>query len=102
MGIPSFYARDPDEAALFALQEPGRIHAVLISSQTNPRDVERIAQQVANQSQGNRPSIVVVGETFDPAVIADLQQKGPIWSLRIPFDDAELSFEARHGDHEGK
>ena len=94
MGIPSFYARDPDEGALFALQEPGRIRALLISSEMNPRDVERIAQQVANQSQGDRPSIVVVGETFDPAAIADLQQKGPVWSLRIPFDDAELSFVA--------
>jgi hypothetical protein len=94
MGIPSYYARDPDEAMLFALQEPGRIRAVLVSSETNSSDVERVAQQVANQSQGNRPSIVVVGEKFDPAVIADLQQKSPVWSLRIPFDDAELRFVA--------
>jgi Tfp pilus assembly protein PilZ len=94
MGIPSYYARDPDEGILFALQEPGRIGALLVSSETSPSDVERIAQQVANQSQGDRPSVVVVGEKFDPAVITDLQQKGPVWSLRIPFDDAELNFVA--------
>ncbi len=94
MGIPSYYARDPDEAVLFALQEPGRIRAILVSSETNPDDVERVAQQISTQLQGDRPSIVVVGEKFDPAVIADLQQKGPVWSLRIPFDDAELNFVA--------
>jgi Tfp pilus assembly protein PilZ len=37
---------------------------------------------------------VVVGEKFDAAIVAGLQQKGPVWSLRIPFDDAELSFVA--------
>jgi Tfp pilus assembly protein PilZ len=94
MGIPSYYARNPDEAVLFALQEPGRIRAILVSSETNPDDVERVAQQISTQLQGDRPSIVVVGEKFDPAVIADLQQKGPVWSLRIPFDDAELNFVA--------
>ena len=94
MGIPSYYARYPDEGILFALQEPDRIGALLVSSETSPSDVERIAQQVANQSQGDRPSVVVVGEKFDPAVITDLQQKGPVWSLRIPFDDAELNFVA--------
>jgi Tfp pilus assembly protein PilZ len=94
MGIPSYYARDPDEGLLFALQEPGRIRALLISSETDPRDVERIAKQVAKQSHGDRPSIVVVGEKFDPAVITDLQHKSPVWSLRIPFDDAELNFVA--------
>ena len=52
MGIPSYYARDPDEGILFALQEPGRIRALLVSSETDPRDVERVAQQVATQSQG--------------------------------------------------
>jgi Tfp pilus assembly protein PilZ len=59
-----------------------------------PNDVERIAQQVANQLEGVRPSIVVVGEQFDLAAITDLQHKGPVWSLRIPFDDAELNFVA--------
>jgi hypothetical protein len=94
MGIPSYYARDPDEGVLFALQEPGRIRALFVSSETSPRDVERIAQQVADQLQGVRPSIVVVGEKFDSEIIADLQEKSPVWSLRIPFDDAELSFVA--------
>jgi Tfp pilus assembly protein PilZ len=37
---------------------------------------------------------VVVGEEFDSDVIAELQGKGPVWSLRIPFDDAELGFVA--------
>jgi diguanylate cyclase (GGDEF)-like protein len=92
MGIPSYYARDPDEGVLFALQEPGRIHALLVSSETDPRDVERVAQQIADQSQGNRPSLVVVGEKFDPTAITNLQHEGPVWSLRIPFDDAELNF----------
>jgi Tfp pilus assembly protein PilZ len=94
MGIPSYYARGPDEGILFALQEPGRIRALLVSSETDARDVERVAQQVAAQSQGDRPSIVVVGEKFDSAAITDLQRKGPVWSLRIPFDDAELNFVA--------
>ena len=94
MGIPSYYARDPDEAVLFALQEPGRIRALFVSSEANPRDVERIAQQVANLSDGQRPSIVVVGEKFDSAVIAQLRGRSSVWSLRIPFDDAELSFVA--------
>jgi hypothetical protein len=94
MGIPSYYARGTDEGLLFAIQEPGRIGALLVSSETDPSEVELVAQQVANQSQGDRPSIVVVGEKFDPAVITDLQQKGPVWSLRIPFDDAELTFVA--------
>jgi diguanylate cyclase (GGDEF)-like protein len=94
MGIPSYYAREPDEGVLFALQEPGRIRALFVSSETTSPDVERIAQQVAEQLQGDRPSIVVVGEEFDSDVIAELQGKGPVWSLRIPFDDAELGFVA--------
>ena len=92
MGIPSYYARDPDEGVLFALQEPGRICALLVSSEANSSDVERVAQQIASQSKGDRPSVVVVGEKFDPTVITDLQHRGPVWSLRIPFDDAELNF----------
>jgi len=92
MGIPSYYARNPEEGVLFALQEPGRIGALLVSSEVNSSDVERVAQHVASQSNEIRPSIVVVGEKFDPAVIADLQLQGPVWSLRIPFDDAELNF----------
>jgi diguanylate cyclase (GGDEF)-like protein len=94
MGIPSYYARDPDEGALFALQEPGRIRALFVSSEINPRDVERIAQQIADQTQGRRPSIVVVGEKFDPGFISKLREKSSVWSLRIPFDDPELSFVA--------
>ena len=94
MGIPSYYARDLDEGVLFALQEPGRIRALFVSSEMNPRDIERVAQQVANQSQGDRPSIVVIGEKFDPVAISDLQHRGSVWSLRIPFDDAELNFVA--------
>jgi len=94
MGIPSYYARDPDEGVLFALQEPGRIRALFVSSETNSHDVERVAQQVADQLQEDRPSIVVVGEKFDSDVIAELQDKGPVWSLRIPFDDTELGFVA--------
>jgi Tfp pilus assembly protein PilZ len=35
---------------------------------------------------------VVVGEKFDPTVIGGLQHEGPVWSLRMPFDDAELNF----------
>ncbi len=105
MGILSYYARGPDEGILFALQEPGRIRALLVSSETDARDVERVAQQVAAQSQGDRPSIVVVGEKFDSAAITDLQRKGPVWSLRIPFDDAELNFVAdaalSHGSDQG-
>jgi EAL domain-containing protein (putative c-di-GMP-specific phosphodiesterase class I) len=92
MGIPSYYARDPDEAVLFALQEPGRIRALLVSSEASPSDVERVALQVANQSQGERPAIVVVGDKFDSAAISSLQDKAPVWSLRMPFDDAELNF----------
>jgi Tfp pilus assembly protein PilZ len=94
MGIPSYYARDPDEGVLFALQEPGRIRAIFVSSEANFHDVERIAQQIAEQLHGDRPSIVVVGEKFDSNIIAEIQEKGPVWSLRIPFDDEELGFVA--------
>jgi diguanylate cyclase (GGDEF)-like protein len=94
MGIPSYYARDPDEGVLFALQEPGRIRALFVSSETNAHDIERIVQQIAEQLQGDRPSVVVIGEKFDSDVIAELQGKSPVWSLRIPFDDEELRFVA--------
>jgi len=94
MGIPSYYARDPDEGALFALQEAGRICALFVSSAMRPRNVEAISQQVADRREGRRPSIVVVGEKFDAASIAQLRKQGSVWSLRIPFDDAELRFVA--------
>jgi len=94
MGIAAYYARDPDEGALFALQEAWRICALFVSSETLPRDVERISQQVADRGQGARPSIVVVGEKFDADSIAKLRKHGSVWSLRIPFDDAELRFVA--------
>ncbi len=92
MGIPSYYARDTDEAVLFAHQEPGRIRALFVSSQTDHQAIERVAREIAELSSGERPSIVIVGEKFDSSVIAGLRRNGPIWSLRIPFDDAELSF----------
>ncbi|HXV37694.1 MAG TPA: EAL domain-containing protein, partial [Myxococcota bacterium] len=94
MGIPSYYARDPDEGVLFAHQEPGRIRALFVSSETPREVIERIASEIAELCDGERPSIVMVGEKFDATAIAELRQKTSIWSLRIPFDDAELSFVA--------
>ncbi len=93
MGIPSFYARDPDEGVLFAAQEPDRIHALFVSSETSPQEVDLVAHQIAALSMaGEQPSIVVVGEELDPETVASLRRGGSIWSLQIPFDDAELSF----------
>ncbi|MBW2543628.1 MAG: EAL domain-containing protein [Deltaproteobacteria bacterium] len=94
MGIPSYYARDFDEGVLFTLQEPGRIRALFVSTEARSGDIERVAQQVADQLQGDRPSIVIVGEKFDSDVVAELREKSPVWSLRMPFDDAELAFVA--------
>ncbi len=94
MGISSYYARDADEGVLFALQEGGRIRALLVSSEADPQEVDRVALQVAGRLGRQRPSIVVVGEKFEPAAISELQRKGAVWSLRIPFDDTELKFVA--------
>jgi len=92
MGARAFYARDADEGVLFAAQEPGRIHALFVSSMASLPKVERVAHQIAAVAEGQQPSIVVVGEEFDSDDVASLQRGRAIWSLRVPFDDAELRF----------
>ena len=92
MGARAFYARDADEGVLFAAQEPGRIHALFVSATTDLAKVERVAHQIAAVSEGQQPSIVVVGEEFDSDFVESLQRGRAIWSLRVPFDDAELRF----------
>jgi Tfp pilus assembly protein PilZ len=92
MGARAFYARDADEGVLFAAQEPGRIHALFVSSTTSVAKMERVANQIAAVSEGQQPSIVIVGEELDSDAVENLQRGRSIWLLRVPFDDAELRF----------
>jgi diguanylate cyclase (GGDEF)-like protein/PAS domain S-box-containing protein len=92
MGARAFYARDADEGVLFAGQEPGRIHALFVSSTIQLSKVERVANQIAAVSEGQQPSIVIVGDEPDSALVKGLQRGRAIWSLRIPFDDVDLRF----------
>ena len=43
-------------------------------------------------AEGKQPAIVIIGEQFDEDTVASLQRSRAIWSLRVPFDDAELRY----------
>jgi diguanylate cyclase (GGDEF)-like protein len=92
LGTHALYARDADEGVLFAAQEPGRIHALFVSSKSGIAEVERVAHQIAAVSEGAQPSIVIVGDQIEPDAVASLQRGRSIWCLRTPFDDSELRF----------
>ena len=90
LGIDTSYAKDRDEAILWAQQEAERIHAVLFPSSVDMNDVAAVLRQIASQASGVPPSLVVIGECPDDAAVAHLRKSGVQWALWEPFDESAL------------
>jgi hypothetical protein len=90
LGIDTSYAKDPDEAFLWAQQEAGRIRAILFAPGIDIHDVMTLATQVATRAQMEPPNLIVIGARPEDEVVDRLRKGGVQWALWEPYDESAL------------
>jgi hypothetical protein len=91
-GIDPLFASDLDEAHLLSLQESGRVGALVVPGSLPLDRVDLLLDRVAPQLWAGAEAVVVVGPPEDRAEVRALRDRGIRWTLREPYDAAELRF----------
>ena len=91
-GIDALYASDPDEAHLLALQESGRIGALVVQGSLAVDELDTLLERIGPQLWAGPASVVVVGPPTDRGALRALQDRSLSWALREPYDAAEFRF----------
>lgn len=91
-GIDPLYANDVDEVHLMALQETGRVGALVVPGALSLATLDVLIDRIAPQLWAGAQSVVVVGPPDDRAVLRELKDRGISWVLREPYDASEFRF----------
>jgi hypothetical protein len=91
-GIDPLYASDPDEAHLLALQETGRVGALIVPGTLPLPLLDVLIDRIGPHLWAGRAAVVVVDPPPDRALLRDLRDRELSWSLREPYDAAEFRF----------
>lgn len=91
-GIDPLYASDVDEAHLMALQEVGRVGALVVPGSLTLGEVDVLLDRIAPQLWAGAAAVVVVGPAEERGVLRGLADRGLRWILREPYDAAEFRF----------
>lgn len=91
-GIDPLYASDVDEAHLLALQEVGRVGALVIPGTLALAEIDVLLDRIAPQLWAGAAAVVVVGPADDRGLLRGLADRGLRWILREPYDAAEFRF----------
>jgi hypothetical protein len=91
-GIDPMYASDVDEAHLLALQESGRIGALVVPGTLPLATIDVLIDRIAPQLWAGPGAIVVVGPPDDRDLLRKLADRSLAWVLREPYDAAEFRF----------
>jgi hypothetical protein len=92
VGVLGLYARDIDEALLFAKQEGGKIRAVVMATDASLERVREILETIDADLPDGSAAVIAVGPKPGPERLAELRTGGVSWALWSPIDDDELRF----------
>ncbi|UCE86202.1 MAG: PilZ domain-containing protein [Deltaproteobacteria bacterium] len=90
LGIDTSYAKDRDEAFLWAQQEAERIRAILFPPSVDVGEVMTLATQISARSQAEPPNPIVIGQRPAEPQIDGLRKGGVLWALWEPYDESSL------------
>jgi hypothetical protein len=91
-GIDPLYANDVDEVHLMALQETGRVGALVVPGALSLATLDVLIDRIAPQLWAGARSVVVVGPPDGRAALRELKDRGISWVLREPYDASEFRF----------
>jgi len=91
-GIDPLFASDPDEAQLLALQETGRVGALIVPGTLPLSLLDTVIDRISPQLWAGRAAVVVVDPPADRALLRALRDRDLSWLLREPYDAAEFRF----------
>jgi len=91
-GIDPLYASDPDEAHLLALQETGRVGALILPGTLPLALLDTLVDRISPQLWAGTAAVVVVDPPADRALLRALRDRELSWLLREPYDAAEFRF----------
>ena len=91
-GIDPLFTSDPDEAHLLALQETGRVGALIVSGATPLALLDVLIDRICPQLWAGPAAVVVVDPPADRGLLRALRDRELSWVLREPYDAAEFRF----------
>jgi hypothetical protein len=91
-GIDPLFAADLDEAHLLALQEDGRVGALVVPGALPLATIDALLDRIAPALWAGVAGIVLVGVPDERALLRALADRGLRWALREPYDAAEFRF----------
>lgn len=91
-GIDPLYAGDPDEAHLLALQETGRVGALIVPGTLPLELLDVLLDRITPQLWAGPAAVVVAGLPNDRSLLRALKDRSLSWVLREPYDAAEFRF----------
>jgi hypothetical protein len=91
-GVDPLYAGDLDEAHLLALQETGRVGALVVPGSLPLATLDALLERIASQLWAGPAAMVLVGLPEDRAALRAFADRGLRWVLREPYDAAEFRF----------
>jgi hypothetical protein len=91
-GIDPLFTSDPDEAHLLALQETGRVGALIVPGTLPLTLLDLLIDRISPQLWAGAASVVVVDPPADRALLRALRDRELSWVLREPYDAAEFRF----------
>ena len=91
-GVDPLFTSDPDEAHLLALQESGRVGALIVPGTLPLTLLDTLIDRISPQLWAGTASVVVVDPPPDRAQVRALRDRELSWTLREPYDAAEFRF----------
>ncbi len=91
-GIDPLFTSDPDEAHLLALQETGRVGALVVPGTLPLALLDVLIDRISPQLWAGAASVVVVDPPSDRALLRALRDRELSWMVCEPYDAAEFRF----------
>jgi hypothetical protein len=91
-GIDPLFTSDPDEALLLALQESGRVGALVVPGSISLALLDVLLDRIGPQLWAGAGAVVVVDPPADRERLRALRDRELCWLLTEPYEAAEFRF----------